>query len=183
MRSKVIKIAIFALLLVGVAFLSNRIVVGVWGPEETVSTTKSPEGTGTTEVMKTKIKDTLVTAYYYDDYAKGVIEYAAVRFFNVNTKECNYVFFPGDTKVELSDEAYQKISDKEHLKKILRMPVHFLLQSGKGFFVQKEGYALALADRMEAAVKSPAFSEQMGDVIAYRTMDYYRRRYQGKIDE
>ena len=86
-----------------------------------------------------------------------------------------------DLDKDITYEAYQKISDKEHLKKILRMPVHFLLQSGKGFFVQKEGYALALADRLEEAVKSPAFSEQMGDVIAYRTMDYYRRRYQGNL--
>lgn len=64
------------------------------------------------------------------------------------------------------------------MSKVYKMPVHFLMQSGKGFFVQKEGYALALADVLKEAVQSSAFSDQMGDVIAYRTIDYYRRRYQ-----
>ncbi|MGN0394735.1 MAG: NgoFVII family restriction endonuclease, partial [Coprococcus sp.] len=85
-----------------------------------------------------------------------------------------------DLDKDITYESYKKISDREHLKKILQMPVHFLLQSGKGFFVNRDGYALVLADDLEEAVKLPAFSEQMGDVIAYRTMDYYRRRYQGK---
>ncbi|MDD6290927.1 MAG: DEAD/DEAH box helicase family protein [Lachnospiraceae bacterium] len=83
-----------------------------------------------------------------------------------------------DLDKDITYEAYQKISDREHLKKILQMPGHFLLQSGKGFFVEKDGCALALAGELEAAVRLPAFAEQMGDVIAYRTMDYYRRRYQ-----
>lgn len=83
-----------------------------------------------------------------------------------------------DLDKAITFESYQKISDREHLKKILQMPVHFLMQSGKGFFVQKDGYALALSDMLKEAVQSSAFSDQMGDVIAYRTIDYYRRRYQ-----
>ena len=91
MRNKIIKLVLFVVLLVAAGFITNRIVVGIWGVDETVSTTKSPQGTGSTEVVKNKVKDTLVTAYYYDNYAEGVIEYAAIRFFNVNTKECNYL--------------------------------------------------------------------------------------------
>ena len=109
MRNKIIKLVLFVVLLVAAGFITNRIVVGIWGVDETVSTTKSPQGTGSTEVVKNKVKDTLVTAYYYDNYAEGVIEYAAIRFFNVNTKECNYLFFPGDTKVSMSDETFEKI--------------------------------------------------------------------------
>lgn len=85
-----------------------------------------------------------------------------------------------DLDKDITYEAYKKISDKEHLKKIYRMPVHFLLRSGNGFFVQKEGKVLALSEQLKEVVNLPAFSEQMGDVIAYRTMDYYRRRYHGK---
>lgn len=82
---------------------------------------------------------------------------------------------------DITYEEYQKIPDKDHRKKILQMPMHFLMESGKGFFVQKDGYALALfLDELEEVVKLPAFSEQMGDVIAYRTMDYYQRRYRGE---
>lgn len=85
-----------------------------------------------------------------------------------------------DLNREITYEEYQKIPDKDHRKKILQMPVHFLMESGKGFFAQKDGYALALMDELEEVVKLSTFSEQMGDVIAYRTMDYYRRRYRGE---
>lgn len=85
-----------------------------------------------------------------------------------------------DIDREITYEEYRKIPDKDHRKKILQMPVHFLMESGKGFFVQKDGYALALANELEEVVKLPTFSEQMGDVIAYRTMDYYQRRYRGE---
>lgn len=85
-----------------------------------------------------------------------------------------------DLDRDITYEEYRKIPDKDHRKKILQMSVHFLMESGKGFFVQKDGYALALMDELEEVVKLPAFSEQMGDVIAYRTMDYYQRRYRGE---
>ncbi|HJD26470.1 MAG TPA: DEAD/DEAH box helicase family protein [Candidatus Blautia intestinipullorum] len=77
-------------------------------------------------------------------------------------------------------EKYCSISDKEHIKKILQMPVHFLQESGKGFFVKKEGTALALKEDLADVILQPAFGEQMKDVIEYRAMDYYRRRYEEK---
>ena len=77
-------------------------------------------------------------------------------------------------------EKYCSISDKEHIKKILQMPVHFLQKSGKGFFVKKEGTALALKEDLTDVILQPAFGEQMKDVIEYRAMDYYRRRYEEK---
>ena len=69
------------------------------------------------------------------------------------------------------------ISDKEHVKKIMQMPVHFLLKSGNGFFVEKAGAALALRDDLQEIIVDPAFVEHMKDTIEYRTMDYYQRRY------
>lgn len=77
-------------------------------------------------------------------------------------------------------EKYRNISDKEHMKKILQMPVHFLMESGKGFFIKKQGAALALRDDLVKVAHQPTFVEQMGDVIEYRTMAYYRRRYEEK---
>lgn len=77
-------------------------------------------------------------------------------------------------------EKYCSISDKEHIKKILQMPVHFLQESGKGFFVKKEGTALALKEDLTDVILQSAFGEQMKDVIEYRAMDYYRRRYEEK---
>ena len=85
-----------------------------------------------------------------------------------------------DFDTGITYEKYCSISDKEHIKKILQMPVHFLQESGKGFFVKKEGTALALKEDLTDVILQPAFGEQMKDVIEYRAMDYYRRRYEEK---
>ena len=85
-----------------------------------------------------------------------------------------------DLDAELTYREYLEISDKEHVKKILQMPVHFLMESGKGFFVKKEGSALALREELADVIDNPVFVEQMKDVIEYRVMDYYQRRYRGR---
>ena len=74
-------------------------------------------------------------------------------------------------------EQFKAMTDQQHLRKILQMPVHFLLESGKGFFVEKEGCALALREEMRDVVKLPGFAEQMGDAVRFRAVDYFRRRY------
>lgn len=74
-------------------------------------------------------------------------------------------------------QKYNSISDKEQLKKILSMPVHFLLESGKGFFVKKDGVAIGLREELRPLIDNPVMVCQMKDVIDYRAMDYYQRRY------
>lgn len=87
-----------------------------------------------------------------------------------------------DLDTDITYEKYQAISDREHVKKIMQMPAHFLLESGKGFFVKQEGVALALREDLRDVISMPAFAEHMKDVIEYRAMDYYRRRYREKSD-
>lgn len=82
-----------------------------------------------------------------------------------------------DLESGIDYEKFCEISDREHLKKIMTMPVHFLMQSGKGFFVQKEGAALALREELSEVAENPVFAEEVRDVIEYRAMDYYQRRY------
>ena len=74
-------------------------------------------------------------------------------------------------------EQYKAMTDKQHIRKIMTMPVKFLLRSGSGFFVEKEGYALALKEEMRDVIELPGFADQMGDAIRFRAVDYYRRRY------
>ena len=57
------------------------------------------------------------------------------------------------------------------------MPIKFLKASGKGFFIDKDGYALGIRDELADVIKVDAFKKQMKDIIEYRTMEYYRRRY------
>lgn len=82
-----------------------------------------------------------------------------------------------DLDKNMTIQKYNDISDKEHLKKILSMPVHFLLESGKGFFVKKDGAAIGLREELRPLIDNPVMVCQMKDVIDYRAMDYYQRRY------
>ena len=82
-----------------------------------------------------------------------------------------------DLDKNMTLQKYKDISDKDHLKKILAMPVHFLLESGKGFFVKNDDVALGLREELRPLIDNPVMIRQMKDVIDYRTMDYYQRRY------
>ena len=82
-----------------------------------------------------------------------------------------------DLDKDMTYEKYMAISDKERINKILKMPVHFLQESGNGFFVKRDGCALALSEKLQGVIDNPVFVDQMRDVIRYRTMDYYQRRY------
>lgn len=85
-----------------------------------------------------------------------------------------------DLDKNMSYEKYKSISNKAHLKKILTMPVHFLQESGKEFFVKRDGFAISLRCDLEKYVKNQAFVEQVKDIVEYRVMDYYQRRYREK---
>ena len=86
-----------------------------------------------------------------------------------------------DLDKNISYEKYKSISDKAHLKKILTMPVHFLQESGKGFFMKRDGFAISLSGELEKYLGNPVFVEQVKDIIEYRAMDYYRRRYRENV--
>ena len=82
-----------------------------------------------------------------------------------------------DLATDISYSDYQKMTDKQHLSKAKSMPIKFLKASGKGFFIEKEGYALAIREEVFGIIEQEAFRRQMKDILEYRTMEYYRRRY------
>lgn len=81
-------------------------------------------------------------------------------------------FSPG-----ISYEEYKNMTDKQHLNKAKSMPIKFLKASGNGFFVEKEGYAIAVREELREYIDNPALKRHMRDILEYRTMEYYRRRY------
>ncbi len=81
-------------------------------------------------------------------------------------------FSPG-----ISLEEFRNMTDKQHLSKAKTMPVKFLKASGKGFFIEKEGYALAIREELKDWVEDDKLRCHMKDILEYRTMEYYRRRY------
>ena len=82
-----------------------------------------------------------------------------------------------DFAPDISYVDYKSMTDKQHLNKAKSMPIKFLRASGKGFFVEKAGYAIAIREDMESVIGNAAFKRHMKDILEYRTMEYYRRRY------
>ena len=86
-----------------------------------------------------------------------------------------------DFAADITYDEYKSITDKQHLRKAKSMPIKYLKASGKGFFVEKDGFALAIRDDLKDIVKNDAFIKHMYDILEYRTMEYYRRRYLERI--
>lgn len=128
----------------------------------------------TTEMQKS-YKMPILTAFYHDGAIRQAITdqevlYYWKQFFSTGT---NWK----DLKNKITYEEYQKLTDKWHLNHAKRNPIHFLTISGKGFFVEKEGFALAIREDLKEILKEDVFKRHMKDIIEYRTMEYYRRRY------
>lgn len=127
--------------------------------------------------MNKSYKMPILAAFYHDgDIRQAITEeevlYYWKQFFSTGT---NWK----DLEEGITYEKFQHITDKQHLSKARRNPVKFLTISGKGFFVKKEGFVLAIREEMKEILKDKAFGKHMKDIIAYRTMEYYRRRYYG----
>ncbi len=134
----------------------------------------------TTEMQKVYKMPILYSFYNHGNIRLAVTDEEVLEswkeFFDTGT---NWKDFPNVNTYE----DYKKVTDKQHLSKAKRMPIRFLKASGKGFFVEKDGYALALRDEIGDVVGNMAFGEQMGDVLGYRSLEYYRRRYEGNRGE
>ena len=98
------------------------------------------------------------------------------RFMNMGIAESNMMDFAAG----ISYADYKAMTDKQHLSKAKSMPVKFLKASGKGFFIEKENYTLAIRDDLAEVIEKEAFQKHMKDILEYRTMEYYRSRYTGE---
>lgn len=126
----------------------------------------------TTKMSKVYKMPVLMAFYNHGDIRMEVTEQQLLaswkEFFSTGT---NWK----DLDKDMTYEKYMAISDKEHINKILKMPVNYLQLSGDGFFVKRDGCALALSEKLQDVIDNPVFVDQMRDVIRYRTVDYYQR--------
>lgn len=86
-----------------------------------------------------------------------------------------------DLEKDKSTSDYRTWDAKRCAYEALKNPVRYLLDSGEGFFVKKEGAILAMRQDIHEAVKMEGFAEQMRDIIEYRAADYYRKRYEKEV--
>lgn len=131
----------------------------------------------TTDMQKVYKMPILYSFYHHGNVRMAVTDEDVLEswkdFFNTGT---NWK----DLTLDMSYADYRKITDRQHLSKAKSMPIKYLKASGKGFFVDREGYALAIREELSEVVKTEAFGKQMKDILEYRTMEYYRRRYAGE---
>lgn len=83
-----------------------------------------------------------------------------------------------DFASDISYAEYKNMTDKQHLNKAKTMPIKYLKQSGKGFFIDKDGCAIAIREDLKECIQNEAMQCHMKDILEYRTMEYYRRRYE-----
>lgn len=131
----------------------------------------------TTDMQKVYKMPILYSFYHHGNVRMAVTDEEVLAgwkdFFNTGTNWKDLT--PDQSYVD-----YKQMTDKQHLSKAKSMPIHFLKASGKGFFVEREGYALAIREDLSEIVQNIAFKQQMKDILEYRTMAYYRRRYAGE---
>lgn len=134
------------------------------------------ETTDMTKVYKMPV----LRAFYNDGQVRMAVSEAQLLaswrdFFNDGT---NWK----DLKKDITLAEFRAISDRAHLSNILRNPVKFLKASGRGFFVERDGCPIALAESLADVVQNAAFIAELKDIIEYRTMEYYRSRYEAKAE-
>ena len=133
-------------------------------------------------IEKTDMQKVYKMPILYSFYNNGNIRLAVTEeevlesWKNFFDKDRNWKDFSSD----ITYEEYKNMTDKQHVNKAKTMPIKFLKASGKGFFVDKEGYAISLRDELKDIIQNTAFKEHMKDILEYRTMEYYRRRYEMK---
>ncbi|MBQ3599650.1 MAG: DEAD/DEAH box helicase, partial [Lachnospiraceae bacterium] len=128
----------------------------------------------TTDMQKV-YKMPILYSFYNNGSVRMAVTEAEVleswkKFFNTGK---NWKDFAAD--ITYSD--YITMTDKQHLSKAKNMPIKFLKSSGKGFFIEKKGYALGIRDDLKEMIDNEAFGKHMKDILEYRTIEYYRRRY------
>lgn len=70
-----------------------------------------------------------------------------------------------DFAVDLFYSNYKSMTYEQHLGKAKSMLVRFLKAYGKGFFVEKAGFDLAIREEMEDVIGDAVLGRQMKDIL------------------
>ena len=77
-----------------------------------------------------------------------------------------------------SSEDYMQWGKKEYLSLARKNPIKFLNKSSGEFFIKREGCELALADELEDYIHLETFKQHFQDIIEYKTLNYYKTRFE-----
>ena len=80
-----------------------------------------------------------------------------------------------------SSKDYLNWGKKQYLSLAKRNPIKFLNKTHGEFFIKKKGFALALSDDLKDYIHLESFIGHFKDIIEYRTVSYYKSRYEEGI--
>lgn len=98
-----------------------------------------------------------------------------------------YEFYhKGSNKVDmLKDKGtkdFESWDKKQYIDLAKKNPIKFLLKTHGDFFIEKEGYLLALGSYLEEFIKNDYFKKHMKDAIELRVKTYYKHRFLERKD-
>lgn len=85
-----------------------------------------------------------------------------------------------DMLKDKATEDFKVWNEKKYVSLAKRMPIKHLNNTNGEFFIKKDGCALALSDYLKDFIKSERFIEHFKDIIEYRTLYYYKTRFEDK---
>lgn len=94
---------------------------------------------------------------------------------------CKFYSNPSNGVDMLKDKSsrdYKSWGPDDYLKLAYNNPIKFLNMTHGDFFIKKEGCALALNDKLKDYINLESFIEHFKDIIEYRTVTYYKTRFE-----
>ena len=129
-----------------------------------------------TTKMTKSYKMPILKAFYNDGDIKMAITDDDVY---ENFKEFyNYKSNGIDMAKHKKTKDFQSWDKKKYVSLAKNNPINFLKKSSGEFFIDKEGYALALNDELKDFINLDSFKNHFKDIIEYRTVDYYKNRFE-----
>ena len=77
-----------------------------------------------------------------------------------------------------SSKDYKNWGRDKYLSLARKNPIKFLNKSSGEFFIKRDGCELALADELEKYIHLETFKQHFRDIIEYKTLNYYKTRFE-----
>ena len=131
-----------------------------------------------TTSMTKSYKMPIFLAFYNDGEVKMEITDE-----DVYKSMCRFYSDPSNGVDMLKDKRtrnYKQWGMKEYVSLAKRNPIKFLNKSTGEFFIKKDGCALALSEDLKDYIKMESFIEHFRDIIEYKTLYYYKTRFEDR---
>ena len=131
-----------------------------------------------TTSMTKSYKIPILLAFYNTGDIKQEITYEDVykSFYEFYNEPSNAVDMLKDKKTK----NYKNWDEHNYIKLAKDNPIHFLSKTHPEFFKLKNNCALSLSDDLKDYIKLKTFKNHFKDIIEYRTMIYYKSRFEDK---